>query len=340
MYQKFADDNWTFEYTRKFEQALEQNIVTNPDLFLNQVGIDIKRERAKSGVLTWKLFIGAPNIIPSGYPMPDFDYTPFKQAISANLNSVEYTTPIQIPYSELINMEFEDGGVARLKANALKLSVTEHMSYLLSQIWNATVPAEMTGLDDAINDAAGCNIYATVNRTTWPRWQSNTDRTGFVLWTGTIARNIVPLYLHSKGVDGMFPTHLVCSMLPYTAICQIAGMMQVVQLPAPIDTSRLAMFPINIGVVKMILCWGGDNMPAGEHGVDIFGLRMSDIHFRYFPSSLLMTFPWKDADSGPTGNNEIHTKLFSMTQFQVGSPENHFRIFDAIIPDDPSVAPT
>jgi len=103
VYQKFADDNWTLDYTRKFERALEENIVTNPDLFLNQVGISIKEHRATSGVLSWKVFVGAPNIFPSGYPMPDFDYLPFKQATEATLHSVEYTTPFKIPYSELVN---------------------------------------------------------------------------------------------------------------------------------------------------------------------------------------------------------------------------------------------
>lgn len=339
MYQKFADDNWTLDYTRKFEKALEQNIVTNPDLFLNQMGIDIKSEKARSGVLTWKLFVGKANVIPSGYPMADFDYTPFKQATVASLNSVENTTPFSIPYSELVNYAYEDGGPGMLKANAMKLAITEHMSYLMSQFWNPTIPAEMTGMDDAINDAVGCPIYAGQSAVTWPRWASNTDRTGFVLWTGTIARNIVPLYLRSKGVDGKFPTHLVCSMVPYTIFCQIAGQMQVVQLPDSGSVDRLQMFPIQIAAAKMILCWGGDNMPDGEDGEDIFGLRMSDIHFRYFTDSLLMKFPWKDADSGTTGNNEIHSKLFSMTQLQVGSRENHFRVFDCEIPDNPSEAP-
>jgi len=340
MYQKYGDDNWTLDYTRKFEQALEQNIITDPDLFLNQVGIDIVRKRAISGVLSWKLFVGEPNIFPSGYPMPDFDYTPFKHATQATLNSVEYTTPWQIPYSECVNYAYEEGGVARLKANSIDLAKTAHMSYLMSQFWNATVPGEMTGMDDAINDAAGCNIYANVSRTTWPRWQSNTDRTGFILWTGTIARNLVPLFLRSKGVDGKFPSHLVVSMLPYTAFCQIAGQMQVVQLPDALPTNRLHMFPIKIAALTMMLCWGGNNMPAGDDGVDIFGLRMSDIRFRYFTDSLLKSFPWKDAYSGPTGNNEIHTQLFSMTQLQVGSSENHFRVFGCQVPDDPSVKPT
>jgi hypothetical protein len=337
-YAPFSNDNWTEEAVLKWEKK-RQDIISNWDLFLMQKGdgFEIKRyKNAEGGQIRWHVDVNAPTVIPGGYPKADYAYPVFRHATHATLNFVPFSEPCFIPAEELDLLGANSDAEIDLKVHHYQRAERTMVETINQQIWNGTgiVPGQLTGLDSGIDNAAGTNIYAGINRTTYPRWQANVDATGFALWYGTVATNIFPLWVRSQ-VAGIKPDLMACAMTPLSAFVHMAANRQVSH-EVPAQPVALGLYTPKMYILGMRVVWGGDNMPAGENGNDIFGIRSDGIAIQYVGRSWIMTEPWRPYQ----GNDGQYMNIRSHCQFQVYNPENHFRIRDMTVPDDPTENPS
>ena len=297
-----------------------------------------ENRNAVGGRCRWLVNVNAPVIQGTAYVAPDYTHSVVRMRTQAELDFVEKFSEFSVPLAEQDYARSDPVGYKNYKADLVTKAVRQMLQDISDSIWNGTgiLPGVMTGLDVAVNDAVGANIYATVNRTTWPRWEANVDRTAFVLWAGTISTNIFPLYLRSKA-EGRLPDYMVCSMSPLTAFQRLMESRQynVNISPSLGAQEQYHARPMDMKFMDMKLQFGGDHMPAGAAGVDIFGLRMDDICLEHASDRLVVTYPWEKYQNNLLDINVIRANC----QYALHSPEKHFRIIDATVPDDPTVDP-
>ena len=340
MYAHNQLDNQTQDRVLAWQKQWEADIISDWDSWPLNSNIRIQENaNAVGGRCRWLVNVNAPVIQGTSYVAPDYTHSVIKLRTQAELDFVEKYAEFSVPEAENDYYRSDPVGYKNLQADLTTKAVRQMLQDISDSIWNGTgiLPGAMTGLDVAVNDAVGANIYATVNRTTYPRWEANVDRTAFVLWAGTVSTNIWPLYLRSKA-EGKRPDYMVCSMSPLTAFHRLMENRQYNTKISPKlgKQSQYHGEPTAMTFMDMILEWGGDNMPAGEDGVDIFGLRMDDICIEHASQRLIETYPWEVYQS----NNLLISKIRSNIQYALHSPEKHFRVINATVPDDPTVAPT
>ena len=333
-------DNWTEDRVLSWQKQWEADIITDWDSWPLNSGINIQQASNNSGgKCRWHVNVNAPVVQGTTYVAPDYTHSVVKLRTHAELEFVSKFVELSVPEEEQDLMRADPIGYRDLKTDLTTKAVRQVMQDLSDSIWNGVgvLPGVMTGLDVAINDAVGANLYATISRTTYPRWEANVDRTAFVLWQGTVSTNIWPLYLRSKA-EGKRPTHMVCSMQPLTTFHRLMENRQYNTRISPSlgKQSQYHGEPTAMTFMDMRVEWGGDSMPAGAAGVDIFGLRMDDICIEYITPVLVQTYPW-----GVYQNNHFEiSKVRTHVQYAVHSPEKHFRIINATTQDDPFNAPT
>lgn len=333
-------DNQTQDRVLAWQKQWEADIISDWDSWPLNSGLRIQENRnAVGGKCRWLVNVNAPVVQGTAYIAADYTHSVIKRRTQAELEFVEKFAEFSVPEAEQDYYRSDAAGYKDLKAD-LTMSATRQMLQDISDsIWNGTgvLPGAMTGLDVGVNDAVGANIYATINRTTYPRWEANVDRTAFVLWAGTVSTNIFPLYLRSKA-EGRLPDVMVCSMSPLTAFQRLMESRQYNINISP-SLGKQEQYHGDPGMMRfmnMKLQWGGDNMPAGAAGVDIFGLRMDDICLEHASDRLIVTYPWELYQ-----NNHLEiSKIRANCQYAVHSPEKHFRVYGATVPDDPTVAPS
>jgi hypothetical protein len=332
-------DNQTQDRVLGWQKEWQADIVRNWDSWPLNSNLNIKQARNKvGGQLRWQVNVNAPVIQGTQYVAPDYTHDVLKRRTNAVLNFVQAFAQLAIPEEELDFYETDPVGYIDLRKDLTQSAVYQMMEYISDSIWNGTgiLPGQFTGLDVGVNDAVGANIYAGINRTTYPRWQANVDRTAFVLWAGTVSTNIWPLYLRSK-VNGKRPNVMVCSMSPLTAFHRLAEVNQynVRVNPKPGPAGLYHGEPSAMTFMDMQLEWGGDNMPAGAAGVDIFGLRMDDISLEHATPTLIKMYNWEMYQN----NHFDISKIRINSQYAVHCPENHFRVINATVKADPTTAP-
>lgn len=336
------DDNQTQDRVLAWQKQWEADIISDWDSWPLNSGLRIQENRnAVGGKCRWLVNVNAPVIQGTAYVAPDYTHSVIKRRTQAELEFVEKFAEFSVPEGELDYYRSDPTGYKNIKADLMESAIRQMLQDISDSIWNGTgiLPGAMTGLDVGVNDAVGANIYATINRTTYPRWEANVDRTAFVLWAGTVSTNIWPLYLRSKS-EGQRPTHMVCSMSPLTAFHRLMEANQYNVRIRPNTTwgnqGNYHGEPTQMHFMDMQLEWGGDNMPAGEDGVDIFGLRMDNISLDYASDRLIVTYPWETYQ-----NNHLEiSKIRANCQYAVHSPEKHFRVYGATVADDPTTAPS
>ena len=333
-------DNQTQDRVLAWQKQWEADIITDFDTWPLNSGVRIQENaNAVGGKCRWLVNVNAPVVQGTAYVAPDFTHDVIKLRDQAELEFVEKFVPLAVPEAELDFYRSDPIGYKNLKADLQISAVRQMLQDFSDSIWNGTgiLPGVMTGLDVAVNDAVGANIYATMNRTTYPRWEANVDRTAFVLWAGTVSSNIFPLYLRSKS-EGKLPDYMVCSMSPLSAFQRLMENRQYNLNISPTlgKQSQYHANPGNMTFMDMMLQWGGDAMPAGAAGVDIFGLRMDDICLEHASARLIETYKWKPAESNLTEISRIRSNV----QYALHSPEKHWRVINATVPDDPTVDPS
>jgi hypothetical protein len=338
-YQHNDADNQTQDRVLAWQKEWEADIVADWDSWPLNSGLTIREAKNKvGGQLRWLVNVNAPVIQGTAYVAPDYTHSVIQRRVPATLDFVEKFSEFSVPEGEKDYYSSDPAGYVDIQVDLQTAAMRQMYEDLSDSIWNGTgvLPGVMTGLDVGINDAVGANIYAGVNRTTYPRWEANVDRTAFALWAGTVSTNIWPLYLRSK-VNGKRPDVMVCSMSPLTAFHRLMENRQYNTKISPSlgKQSQYHGEPTAMTFMDMHLEWGGDNMPAGTAGVDIFGLRMDDICLEHASSSLIVTYPW----TGYQNNHLDISKIRTNCQYAVHCPENHFRVIDATVPDDPTTDP-
>ena len=334
------DDNQTQDRVLAWQKKWEADIISDWDSWPLNSNIRIQENaNAVGGKCRWLVNVNAPVVQGTAYVAPDYTHSVVKLRTQAELEFVNKFVELSVPEEELDYYRADPIGYKNIKADLTMKAVRQVLQDLSDSIWNGTgvLPGAMTGLDVAVNDAVGANIYATINRTTYPRWEANVDRTAFVLWAGTVSTNIWPLYLRSKS-EGKRPDYMVCSMSPLTAFHRLMENRQYNTKTSP-NLGKQSQYhgePTAMTFMDMVLEWGGDNMPAGQNGVDIFGLRMDDICIEYCTPTLVLTYPWEVYQNNHFEISKVRTNV----QYALHSPEKHFRVINATVADDPTVAPT
>lgn len=328
-------DNWQMEAILTYEEAMEQDIVSNWDLLLARGEFPIRKYDSRTGgELQWKLKVNRPQPFPSTYPIPDFVYTPVQQMIIAHLPFTDHTEPMTIPWGEQLRMDaMAPGtpGLVDLQAREQVDGKDSMQEYFDGQFWNGSSVDYWTGLDAAIDDVAGTATYAGVSRAAQPRWQANVNANAFTLWYGTVATQIVPLWLYSRVLGGKKPNKLVCPMAAFTAFVFMMANRQVSEATNP-RAKPMGMYVADIGVLNMDIIWGGPDMP---NETDLFGLRSDDIQIRYLGRNFFHWEPWEMYQN----NNWYIARYLNSSQLQVGSPEGHFRVKNMTVPDNPTEEP-
>jgi len=333
-------DNQTQDRVLGWQKKWEADIISDWDSWPLNSNINIQENRnAVGGQLRWLVNVNAPVIQGTAYVAPDYTHSVIRLRTQATLDFVEKMAEFSVPLAEQDYARSDPSGYKNYQADLTTKAVRQMLQNISDSIWNGTgiLPGVMTGLDVAINDAVGANIYAGVNRTTYPRWEANIDRTAFVLWAGTVSTNIWPLYLRSKA-EGKRPNYMVCSMAPLIAFHRLMENRQYNTKISPTlgKQSQYHGEPTAMTFMDMTLEWGGDHMPAGQDGVDIFGLRMDDICLEHASDRLIVTYPWEKYQNNLLDISVIRANL----QYAVHSPEKHFRVINATVADDPTTAPT
>lgn len=331
-------DNQTQDRVLAWEWEYLADIFRDWDAWPLHSGLKIKEAKNKvGGQIRWPVNVNAPLIRGTEYIAPDYAHSVIKRRTYAYLDFKQKFAEMTVPEAELEFYSCDPASIMDIKADLLRSAYNNMLEDISDSIWNGTgiLPGVLTGLDVGINDAVGANIYAGMNRTTYPRWQSNTYRVAWVLWAGTVSSIIWPLYLRSK-VDGKRPTHMICSMSPLTAFQRLMENRQYNTKISPTlgKQSQYHAEPDLMTFMNMTLDWGGDNMPSGADGVDIFGLYMPGIHLEYASRSLVVTYPWELYQN----NHAEISKIRSNLQYAVRNPENHFRLFGTVVAEDPTTA--
>jgi len=332
-------DNQTIDRVLAWQKEWQADIVRNWDMWPLNSNLKIQQTRNRvGGQLRWHVNIAAPVVQGTQYVAPDYTHDVFQRRTQATLDFVQAFAQLAIPEEEQDFYETDPLGYVDLKKDLTQAAVFQMFEYLSDGIWNGTgiLPGQLTGLDVGINDAVGANIYAGINRTTYPRWEANVDRSAFVLWGGTVSSIIWPLYLRSR-VNGKRPDVMVCSMSPLTAFHRLAESQQFNFRvnPKPASAGLYHGEPTAMTFMDMTLHWGGDNMPAGAAGVDIFGLRMDDISIEYATPALIKMYDWETYQNNHFDISKVRTNA----QYAVHCPEGHFRCINATVADDPITDP-
>lgn len=328
-------DNATQMRTLSWQKEYLTDIITNWDDWPLNSNMNIREAKNKAGgKCRWLVNVNRPVVQGTAYVAPDYAHTVVKKFIGAELEFVEAFDEVAVPEGELDFIKADPVNGIDLLASHRDDMVRGQLEFICRSIWNGTgiLPGQMTGLNAAINDVVGAAIYAGISRVTYPRWQANVDRTAFALWAGTISTNVWPLYLRSQ-VAGRRPDALVVSQPAGSVFHRLADAnnFNTRVNPKPAPSGRYHGDPSAMTFMDMQLHWGGDNMPAGAAGVDIFGLRMDDIVLEYVTSALVETYPWKVTES----NHVLHTKTRIHCQYAVHDPEKHFRVIGATVAVDP-----
>ncbi len=342
-YKHNDQDNQTQDRVLAWEWEYLADIISDWDAWPLHSGLNITPTSMKNkvgGQIRWPVKVVVPKIIGTEYVAADYMHGLIKSRTHAYLDFKSNFSPdLTIPEDELDFYSCDPASHIDRREELTSDAVSAMMENLSNQIWNGAgiMPGALTGLDVGVNDAVGANMYAGVNRTTHPRWQSNTYRVAWILWAGTVSSIIWPLYLRSK-VGGKKPTHMICSMSPLTAFHRLMENRQYNTSISPTlgKQSQYHGEPYAMTFMNMILDWGGDHMPNGADGVDIFGLYMPGIHLEYASRSLVVTYPW---NVHPDNHMEV-SKIRSNCQYAVRNPENHFRLFETTVPEDPTVKPS
>ena len=329
-------DNATQMRTLTWQKEYIADIISNWDAWPFRSGLQIRETKNKAGgKCRWLVNVNRPIVQGTAYIAPDYAHTVVKKYIPAEFEFVAAFNDVAVPEEELDFIKADPINGIDLLAAQRDDMVKAEIEFIKRSAWNATgiLPGQMTGLDAAINDIVGCNVYATINRTLYPRWQANVDRTAFVLWAGTISTNIWPLYLRSN-VNGQYPNVMVMSIPPMTVFHRLSDTMNFNTRvnPKPAPAGRYFGSPSAMTFMDMSVEWGGDNMPAGAAGVDIFGLRMDDIVLEHVTDSLVVaSYGWEVNQN----NHFLQTKTRIHCQYAVHDPEKHFRVINATIPTNP-----
>lgn len=337
-----SGDNAAQELLIRWEDKWARDIVTDYDLFCFKVlgmGAGLQRFTSEPGhgrKLAWKLRIGKPTSYASAYPMPPTPAQPYQRRVQAELYFAPRSVHPGIPLEELdmLNSDSEYNGNLKSEEYAdAEQALKEWLDY---GFWNGTgnhLLGQLTGMDAAINDVLGTPVYAAQSAATFARWQANVHRGAWWIWLGNIATIILPLYVRSKGIHGK-PDLMAVGMSSYSVMhwMMMDRQFSYKTNPKAADTGLGSQ---NIMLWNMVIEEGGDNMPGGPDTTQIFGINTKDIALRYLGRNLLITHDWKENYE----ENLLEALVRSHAQWQLGSREEHFRLFDGRIPDDPNENP-
>lgn len=337
MYAYDSSDNAFIELVVQAEEQWARDIISNYDMFIFRGGFRFfKQDKGKGKKLSWPVRVNQPTSSPSAYPIAPTTGQPYQRRVKAELNFVPRKIHLGIPWEEMDMFDVDSDQNLNLKQAELDDGAQVFKQNLDVGFWNGTgnhLLGTMTGADAAVNDALGVVVYANISRATFPRWEANIRRGAWTLWYGTLNTVILPLYVRSE-VMGKRPDLLGVGMTVFSAMNHMMMDRQFTTRVNP-RVADQGLGATGIWLWNMRIEEGGVNMPGGADTTQGFGFTSSDIALRYITRSLIETLPWK-----PDYPNSMDEAILRVHyQWMWGTPENHFRWFDAIIPEDPTVPP-
>lgn len=330
-------DNASIELLVKAEEQWARDIISNYDMFIFKGGFKyFKQDRGEGKKISWPVQVNMPSSYPSAYPMAPQPAQPYQRRINAELNFVPRGIHLGIPWEEMDMFNADSDVNINLKSKELGDGAQQFKQILDAGFWNGTgnhLLGTYTGADAAVNDAIGVVVYAGISRAAFQRWEANIRRGAWTLWYGTLNTIILPLWIRSE-VMGKKPDIMAVGMTVYSAMNH---MMMERQFSYKVNPKAAAqgLGATELHLWDMMVLEGGTNMPGGADTTQIFGFTSSDIALRYITRALIETLPWK-----PNYDNHFdEAVLRTHCQWMWGTPENHFRCFDCIVPADPTEPP-